>query len=105
MTPGKNKKRFLIFGILIFLLLVVLFTFYFFPVSGSLKYCGDGTEHGVCSSENFRYLCTRGELIERADLCGCLENFKVLGSDCFSKLHYDTKLVKLNLAGKIKKEI
>lgn len=95
MAPGRNRS-FLILGLLILILLIVVLTFYFFPVSGNLKYCGDGTEHGICSTENVGYICKRGELIERADLCGCSREFKPIGADCFSSLNYDKKFVRMN---------
>ncbi len=46
--------------------------------------CGDGTEYNVCSEKVSSYYCEEGQLIKKASLCGCPEDFIANGDNCAS---------------------
>lgn len=47
------------------------------------KVCGDGTSYSQCSA-NAPYYCEKAQLIEKASVCNCSENMKVVGDECVS---------------------
>jgi hypothetical protein len=43
--------------------------------------CADGTRYNSCSKDKPNY-CSNGEIIEKASLCNCPENYVVRGENC-----------------------
>lgn len=85
-----NKKN-IILLILIFLILSFIISFFLFQKSDSLDFCGDSSSFDSCS-EMKPYYCSFGELIPRADLCGCEENFTIDGNSCSSEYFNDSSV-------------
>jgi hypothetical protein len=81
--PGKANYKYLIF---LFTLMVLIIASSFY-LEKSVKWtepsdkCPDGTALNKCSATLPMY-CMNGELIERASLCGCPDDYAVNGSRC-----------------------
>jgi len=107
---GELSKIFLIFLVIIIVLLGIYVSSFFQGSSqkeiildeGSneegfvIPRCGDGTRYGKCSEEIPSYYCDEGQLVERASLCDCPEDFISNVNDCVS-LIYETGPKKLEL--------
>jgi hypothetical protein len=86
--PGKVNYKYLLFLLALFLFIIVS-SFYLeksvnIPVlksSVSTGNCSDGTPINKCSATLPMY-CMSGELVERASLCGCPDDYAVNGSGC-----------------------
>ena len=68
--------------IILLVVLVLLLVFFFrgfigdlFVGNEELEVCGDGSFYNTCSL-NKPYYCEEGILIEKASICGCLEEMK-----------------------------
>lgn len=88
------EKRNLIWGALIFLLLI-LSAISLIIINGFEKKCFDGTLPNSCS-EIRPYYCFQGELIELASSCGCPPVLRELGDNCVSDYQTGEKNVTLN---------
>lgn len=85
------KKKTWIILIVVFLILVALISYFLF----FMKFrCSDGTCHGACSAHQ-PYFCN-DYLVERADVCGCPENFSAEDNGCISEFYTNPRDVKLD---------
>jgi len=81
--PGKLNYKYIIFLFALFLLIISA-SFY---LEKSVKWtepsnkCSDGTAINKCSATLPMY-CMNGELVEKASLCGCPDDYAVNGSRC-----------------------
>jgi hypothetical protein len=84
-APGQGKINY-IYVIFLFTLMVLIIAASFY-LEKSVKWiepsdkCPDGTALNKCSATLPMY-CMNGELIERASLCGCPDDYAVNGSRC-----------------------
>jgi hypothetical protein len=64
--------------------------------------CGDGASYNSCSQVK-PYFCSEGKLIEMASICDCPEGFELIGENCFSGYHDNSKNIRLKyvLRGKL----
>ncbi len=78
-----NKKT--IFAFIIGAIFVSFFASYvFFSGFDYPKGCGDGSSFESCSKMKPYYCNSRGDLVQRASICGCETNFSLEGDRCVS---------------------
>ena len=72
------------------------------------RYCTDGTEYGTCSAIKPKY-CEEGEIVDRANFCGCDEGYTISNQQCVKTIEteetIDEGCVKLFKNGAIDENI
>jgi len=91
---GEEGGKTLLFVLIVVVFLILLFVLFFVFLRDNLN-CGDGTIVGKCSTVK-PYFCLQGELVERASICGCLENLSEVGEECFFEYKTNPKNISLN---------
>lgn len=79
----KNRSNHLLWIIFIIVLAIVLLLIIMLGLGlfGSFQKCIDGTRYNSCSS-NKPYYCFNGSLVEKAQECGCPNDYKLIGDAC-----------------------
>jgi len=80
---------------LVFVLVLLSITLASAGLFQKQKTCGDGTIEGECSV-NLPYFCSEKILIEKASICGCLNNTILEEDSCISP--YQTNPKEINLS-------
>jgi hypothetical protein len=104
MDEEEGKSRVIKNHFLIFFAVIIIFGFViFFNYSFKEKTCGDGTLYNGCSASK-PYFCENGILKEKAEVCGCPENFIVKNDGCFSEYMTEPEVISFNysLENKVK---
>ena len=77
------KEHEFIFSLTVFIIFIAFIILFFGNNITFVKTCGDGTLYSSCS-ETMPYYCDSGILVEKASVCGCMENSSITGDQCIS---------------------
>jgi hypothetical protein len=81
------KRRNIVLLIFIMILVSFLISYIFFKGFDYQANCGDGSSFESCSSMKPYYCNSFGQLVSRASVCGCDENFTLKGNSCYSEYY------------------
>jgi hypothetical protein len=88
------KRKFNIYYIVIFLILVFSIGIYFLFFNKDFT-CSDGTKNNECSNVQ-PYYCLKGNFVKNASSCGCSSDSNAEGNNCISKYETNARNIVLN---------